>query len=251
MRFHGWTFLLQTLNFLLLVWLLKRFLFKPVSQAMAKRQTEAARLLDAAEAAKKHADEDARVSATRRAEFAAERQAGLASARSEAEKQRDEILAAARLDIDAMTATARAALEREREAVTEHLLRLASDVAVRLAERLLHEAGMKLDAEPFLAQLSARLEHASPEELATLRSQLVPRATVTLAIAPTLDARRTTTWQSKLAHQLGDDVMLQVVSDPELLAGAELRLPRSVVGASLRDALVHAREELDGTAHAR
>src|SRR5271169_6452619 len=43
MNFSWWTFALQAVNFLILIWLLRRFLFKPVSAIVARRQQEIAR----------------------------------------------------------------------------------------------------------------------------------------------------------------------------------------------------------------
>ena len=44
MQFSWWTFLIQGVNFLVLVWLLQRFLYKPVAEVIARRRedTEAA-----------------------------------------------------------------------------------------------------------------------------------------------------------------------------------------------------------------
>ena len=43
MKFSWWTFALQAVNFVILVWLLRRFLFKPVSAIVARRKEELAR----------------------------------------------------------------------------------------------------------------------------------------------------------------------------------------------------------------
>ena len=43
MSFSWWTFGLQAVNFLVLVWLLRRFLFKPVTAMVARRKEEIAR----------------------------------------------------------------------------------------------------------------------------------------------------------------------------------------------------------------
>ena len=45
MRIDWWTLGFQTVNVLVLVWLLSRFLFKPVAQIIADRQQQAAALM--------------------------------------------------------------------------------------------------------------------------------------------------------------------------------------------------------------
>jgi len=61
MKINWFTAIAQLLNFLILVWLMKRFLYKPILKAIDEREKKiAARLADAetkkAEAAKEQAD---------------------------------------------------------------------------------------------------------------------------------------------------------------------------------------------------
>ncbi len=52
MRIDWWTLGLQTLNALVLLWILARFFFRPVAGIMRQRQEAAASVLKQAEAAK-------------------------------------------------------------------------------------------------------------------------------------------------------------------------------------------------------
>jgi F-type H+-transporting ATPase subunit b len=45
MRIDWWTLALQTFNVLVLVWILSRFLFRPVASMIEQRQAAAAKLL--------------------------------------------------------------------------------------------------------------------------------------------------------------------------------------------------------------
>jgi F-type H+-transporting ATPase subunit b len=45
MRIDWWTLALQTANVLILIWLLGRFLFRPVADIVARRQDEANKLI--------------------------------------------------------------------------------------------------------------------------------------------------------------------------------------------------------------
>jgi F-type H+-transporting ATPase subunit b len=55
MTIDWWTLGLQTVNVLVLVWILARFLFKPVAKIIAERQEAAQDALDEAEAARAEA----------------------------------------------------------------------------------------------------------------------------------------------------------------------------------------------------
>ena len=55
MHIDWWTLALQTVNVLVLIWLLARFFFRPVVDIVAKRQEEANKLLADAAAARQEA----------------------------------------------------------------------------------------------------------------------------------------------------------------------------------------------------
>jgi F-type H+-transporting ATPase subunit b len=57
MRIDWWTLALQTVNVLILIWILGRFFFRPVADIVARRQEEANRLLSDADAARRAAAE--------------------------------------------------------------------------------------------------------------------------------------------------------------------------------------------------
>ena len=55
MHFDWWTLALQTVNVLVLIWILARFFFRPVADIVAKRQAETNKLLADAAAAREQA----------------------------------------------------------------------------------------------------------------------------------------------------------------------------------------------------
>ena len=86
MGFDGWTFVLQTANFAVLVWLLHRFLYRPVLRIIAERKAEIEKQYAQSAAAKSEAQAQL-ASATRdRSSIAAERDAVLKRAAAQAEE---------------------------------------------------------------------------------------------------------------------------------------------------------------------
>jgi F-type H+-transporting ATPase subunit b len=84
MRIDWWTLALQTANVLILIWLLSRFLFRPVAEIVARRQDEANKLLADAAAVQRQADE-ARADLERaRANIGVERDSMIADAHATA-----------------------------------------------------------------------------------------------------------------------------------------------------------------------
>ncbi|GAA4337401.1 ATP synthase F0 subunit B [Pigmentiphaga soli] len=228
MEFDPWTLGLQTVNVLVLLWLLQRFLFKPVSRILAQRQALAAERLTQADAARAAAEEKARSLEAERAGMAAEREKLLADARTAAQAERDALLArgaeeAARRAQEAQAAAARELAEAE-AALTARGAHLAVDIARRLLRRL--PGGALADA--FLddvCQAVAALPEARRRELREDAAEGGVR--VALAAMPEPD------WMQRcgerLAAALGGPVQVEPVEDPALVAGIELRFRHVVV----------------------
>ena len=90
MRIDWWTLALQTVNVLVLIWLLARFFFRPVMDIVVKRQEEAKKLLADAARTRQEAT-DLRADADRaRAQIAAERERLIAEARIAGAERRAE-----------------------------------------------------------------------------------------------------------------------------------------------------------------
>ena len=139
MRIDWWTLSLQTVNAIVLIWLLAYFFFKPIANVIAARKAAAAQLLEEAEQAKSAALSLREEEKAALADVAARRSAALAAAQTEAEEQRKALLAAARSDADRMRDEARGEMTRQlefaRDAQMKHASALALDIAGRLVER--------------------------------------------------------------------------------------------------------------------
>ena len=121
----------QAVNFLILLALLRRFLYRPVLEAMDRREARIAeRLQEAAEHREVARREQERLAAER-AELEGSRTELLQSAREEGEHLRREAIAAARLEAERRSEAWRAELHRQEE-------QLVADLVAAMAERVLH-----------------------------------------------------------------------------------------------------------------
>lgn len=242
MRLSGWTLLLQVVNFLVLLWLLRRFLWKPVQAVLERRRAEVERAAaDAAAARQAAAALQAELEAAR-ADLAKEREAGLASAHAQAEAERAATLARARAELEATQAEARARLEQEREEAVAALRAQASELAVALAGRLLGAAGPHA-LEPFLDRALARLAELPPAQRRALWRG-PSDGEVRAVTASRLDEAARGRLREALARLVGEAPALAFEEEPALVAGVELHFPRQVLRFSWRDALAEAREEM-------
>ncbi|MDN7674537.1 F0F1 ATP synthase subunit B [Burkholderia oklahomensis] len=234
MRIDWSTLALQAINVVVLVWLLSRFLFRPVSDIIAKRQAAARKLIDDAT----HERDAARAEHERvhaeRASLAAARDDALKAALAQAAAERERLIEQARADAQALRDAARAqaeagAAQRAKE-LDARATRLAVDIAAKLLARLpdsARVAGFVDGVAASLAQLPADVRAALAAEDAQV--QLVaPRA---------LTAQEAAACRAAFTASVGRPLEPDVRVDPALIAGLELESKYANVRNSLRQDL--------------
>jgi F-type H+-transporting ATPase subunit b len=241
----GFTLIFQIINFLVLVALLRRFLFKPVSAMVTRRQqeteratAEGARLRGEAAELRAAAEKDLAQAAEGRARL-------LGEARAEAERERGVALAEAHREAEATLERARRDIESEREKAAEAMAKGAVEIGLTVARRLLAQTVTAPILDAFLARLCEDLDRLPEERRRALRED-VGAADLVLATAPALEAAGARRWLSEIEARLGNGSHLRLVADESLLAGAELRFPHEAISFCWRDGLQAARRELMG-----
>lgn len=243
MQIDWWTLGLQTVNVLILVWLLSRFFFRPIAGVIATRQrdTEAA-IAEAADARK--AAETAKLDAeSLRQQFADEHDKIIAEARAAGEAERLSRVEQAANDIAAKKAAVEETIAKERAAVAteakEHARKLAVDVAAKLLSELPAGTGDSI----FLDKLCAKIDTLS-DDLKTGLTGIDGAEPPEVVTATPLAGAEGERCREKLAAVLGSDVEIRFRVDPSVLAGIELRGPHTVVRASWRGDLDRILSEL-------
>jgi F-type H+-transporting ATPase subunit b len=219
MSFDWWTLLLQIVNFLILVWLLWRFLYKPVQAVLAKRREMAGAALAAAEAKQAEAEAEAARLKEAQAKLDAERQSLIEDARKDAEAKRQSILEDAQKQAQSLIAEARNKAAKDREGDVASLKKELAETAVDIARRILTQtADGNLNAF-FRSKILQSLDTLDTKESGAVEG------TIRVATAEPLADSEAAAWREALARRYGDAVKAEFVVDPELVAGAELQLP--------------------------
>lgn len=110
------TLALQTVNALVLVWLLARFLFRPVADIIAARQKAAQALLADAEMSRRAAQAEQAAASADTARLTASREAALQAAQADAEAHKVALLASALAEAAQLRSDAEGEIERARAA---------------------------------------------------------------------------------------------------------------------------------------
>ncbi len=244
MQISWWTFALQIVNFLVLVWLLQRFLYKPVRDILEKRKRLSSEAFAEADNAKKEAEAAQRHYEEGRGKLAEERQAMLEAAHRASEAERTKRLDEARLEAQKLIETAHATIAEERAKTLAGLEADVASLAVTLAEKLLDKLGGAVATGVFLDQTEAALKNLPDAERRRLDRDLSNGAQVTVVTAEPLDPREQKDWQTRLEGNLERSLQIAFDVDPKLIAGAAVHFPHMVVSFAWADQLKEAKQAL-------
>lgn len=223
MPIDWFTVLAQAINFLVLIWLLKRFLYRPVLAAIDAREQAVAAALAEADAARAQARSERDDFHALSAELEQQRAALMQQAAGQAEAEGRRLLEQARRQADAARAAQQAALLADARHNADALALRARREVFAIARKVLADlagAGLEEGAvAAFLRQL-ADLPAAQRDTLAAALRDATTPARLRSAFAlppPQRDAIA-----AALRQLSGVDVALQYETAPQLLAGIEL-----------------------------
>jgi F-type H+-transporting ATPase subunit b len=160
----GFKLLFQVINFLLLLYLLNRFLFKPVLKLLDQREQRIRKGLEDAEAAAKDrelakAEREAALDEARK-----EAQAMIARATKIADDSRAEILAEAKEQAEKVTTRAREEITAEKERAMSELRTTVADLALEAAARLVRSDMNATTQRRLVEDFLAEVEPAGPKK---------------------------------------------------------------------------------------
>lgn len=213
----------QVLNFLILVWLMKRFLYQPVLDAIDAREQRIARELADAAAKQAEAGEERDAFAQRNLDFDQQRAALLAKATAQIASERARLLAAARAAADALLASRQQKLLGEAENLKQAIQRQTRKEVFAVARMALADlASADLEAcasTEFIRRLHL-LDDDDKRRFVSALASTPDTARVRSAFA--LPAAQRDAIQQAVRELLASDRPLHFDTADELMGGIEL-----------------------------
>ena len=228
----------QALNFLILVWLMKRFLYKPILHAIAAREERiAAELADAAakeaEAAKER-DEFRR----KNEEFDQQRAALLSTATDEANAERQRLLEAARQAADALSAKRQQALRNDALNLNQAIRSRTQQEVFAIARKVLTDLATATLEERMGEVFTRRLREMDGEAKERLVLALETASEPALVrSAFDLSAEQSAAIQNALNETSSAEVRARFETAPDLVGGIELTTNGQKVAWSIAEYL--------------
>ncbi len=127
----------QALNFIILVWLLKRFLYKPILNAVDARERRIAAELADADAKRAEAQKERDEFQHKNEEFDQERAGLVSKARDEAKAERQRLLDDARMAADALSARRQEAMQSDAQNLNHAIRRRTQQEVFAIARKAL------------------------------------------------------------------------------------------------------------------
>jgi len=232
------TVIAQALNFLILVWLLKRYLYQPVLNAIsAREQRIAMQLADAASkqaAATSERDEFDR----KNKEFDAQRALLLAKASEEAKLEQQRLLEQARKDADALRARLEDAMHSEQQILSGELARRTCDEVFAIARKVLADLGSASLEDAMLHVFIERLRALSdPDRKLLAAAGAAAAGTVVVRSAYDLPAQQRGAIEQAVTEICGAAARPSYQTVPGLISGVELSANGRKLAWSIADYL--------------
>ena len=223
MLIDWFTVIAQALNFLVLVWLMKRFLYKPILKAIDAREKRIALTLAEAEAKNAEALQEKNDFLQKNEQFDRQRATLLGKATDDAKVAGQRLLTDARLAADAYSVKRQEALQREEQNLHVEISRRTREEVFAIARKMLTDlADLSLE-ERMSVVFRRRLQELSDEQKEILVKALTASTTpVLVRSAFPLSSDQQKKIQQVLKEIISPDLNARFETFPELISGIEL-----------------------------
>ncbi len=236
----------QVVNFLILVWLLQRFLYKPILHAIDSREKQIANELADASTKQSEAQKERDEFQKKNEEFNQHRDALLSKAKDEATAERQRLLDEARQAADTLRAKQMESLKREQLSLSDELSRRTREEVFSIARKTLTDlAGTSLEermSEAFTHRLRG-LDDETKGGLATALSTQPGAALVRSAFD--LPPEQQAAIQGALNETFADEIQVRFETAPDLISGIELTANGQKIAWSIADYLASLKKHVD------
>jgi F-type H+-transporting ATPase subunit b len=237
MEFNLTTFILEIVNFLALVWVLKRFLYVPVRKGLEERAVKVRQALSEAQDAKQEAERLQAQYDGRMKTWEEEKSREKEKFQAELEALREKQMARLKLSLEQERVKGRKAEEQRLAELVEEGTREAMRQAAEFASKLLSH-GATAEMERWLVDGALQSLSKQGNAQVWLSGVGEPLSTVQVKTAYPLSKVKRDELAALLQQHLGARPTLECKEDPKLLAGLEVTLGSVVLRANLRDELV-------------
>tara|TARA_R110001592_G_scaffold363372_2_gene686229 strand:- start:106992 stop:107762 length:771 start_codon:yes stop_codon:yes gene_type:complete len=236
------TVIAQIANFLVLVWLLKHFLYRPILDGIDAREAEISKRMHSAEEAQKKAKIAAEEYRKQQEKLLADQETMVNQALKDSEGQRDSLLADARAKLEQEYQDWHKQQERESQKFTTALHQAGAQTMLELTRKALHDLADQTLEEAIVRHVGARLQPIAEDIREAAGASTAAEATTHEPLSKAAQDQM----QAEI-EQLLPGTSLTFAVDPDQAPGLILR----VGGAQVAWTIDSYTDELDALLHER
>jgi F-type H+-transporting ATPase subunit b len=242
----------QALNFLVLVWLLKRFLYKPILTAIDSREKKIAAELSKAQANMSESQKEKEEYQSKNKQLEETRATLLKKAQDDAKAEYDKLMVNAQKAADDCSAKRQEGLDAELVALNVSVSGLIQKQVFTIARKAFRELSTSSLEENICGVFLQRLDHMDEKSKTTLIDAINSApASVVLRSAFAMEDSRRQSIQDALNKLCNRDMGIKFEISAELLAGVELQANGQSIGWNIDDYLVSLQKNLRQLIHSQ
>jgi F-type H+-transporting ATPase subunit b len=238
MEFNLSTFVIEIINFLILIWILQRLFYKPLLEVIAKRKQHIDQSLADAKKLHQEADELRSLYENRQKLWMQEKKAALNALHQQIEAEKCAQMEKLHVELEQERQKAKVTLTRQQQELQHQAEKQALQNGARFAGLLLQQAaGPELEARLFemLIEHFALLPKACRLCLQMLEHKKAVAIKVTSVYPFTTELRQQL--EKKLGSMINSPVNFQYYQDSSLIAGVRIDIGAWVLHANLKHEL--------------
>ncbi|WP_100635721.1 F0F1 ATP synthase subunit delta [Marinomonas sp. ef1] len=238
MLIDWFTIIAQLINFLVLVWLLKHFLYRPILNTIDAREKRIADELADADSKRAEAEQQREEFQQKNTEFDQQRTAKMNTVGEEAKTERARLLESVRQESDALRSKLELALKNEQLSLQDTLSQRAREEVFAIVRKALSDlAGTSLEAR-MAAIFVQRLDTLSDDEKNSLQSAFKDSdQALVVHTAFDLAEEENVLIKTALNKLLTDSIEIQFITEPDVISGIEIKSHGQKIGWSIADYL--------------
>ncbi|MDD2659538.1 MAG: F0F1 ATP synthase subunit delta [Methylococcales bacterium] len=248
MEFNLSTFILEIINFLILIWILQRLFYKPLLEVIARRKQSIDQSLADAKMMQQEAEELRSHYENRQKLWEQEKQAALSALHQQIDAERRAQMAQLYVDLEQERQKINVTIQRQQQELQQQAEKKALQNGARFAGLLLKQsASPELEAQLFVMLL----DHLKtlPEACTLCLQMLGGKKSVPIKItsAYPLTAGQRRQLEQKLGALINSPINFQYHQDAGLIAGVRMDIGAWVLNANLQHELVGFAEIANGS----
>lgn len=222
MEINWFTVIAQIINFLILVWLLKRFLYQPVLNAIDQREKKIASQLADAATKKVEAENEQNMFRQKNEVFDKERVAKMNEAREEVNSEKQRLFEEVRKESTALRSKYEDSLKQQEQEISDSLKRRTKDEVFAIAQKTLADLANANLEEQAIKVFIKKIQELNDDDNEKLKNAFDNDKAITIKSAFELSANPKQELENAIEKITGHQNTFEYLSEPELVSGIEI-----------------------------